>query len=71
MHSSRMRTARLLTVSRSIRRGGRACLGGGAHVPGGIPVGVYMPGGVHALGRECMWTEFLAHACENVTFPQQ
>ena len=31
-----------------------------------IRQGGYMPGGVHAT----LWTEFLTHACENITFPQ-
>ena len=45
MHSSRMRTARLLTVSHSIRREGGVCLGGVC--PGGVyPGGCVCPGGV-------------------------
>ena len=43
MHSSRMRTARLLTISQ------HAMLGGGGW---GVPArGVYLPGGVPAQGR--------------------
>ena len=45
MHSSRMRTARLLTVSRSVR-GGRGCL------PGGRCLGVSAQGG--CLPRGCL-----------------
>ena len=46
MHSSRMRTARALSASRSIRRGG-ACLPGGPCVPGGMHAPPGMQGGVH------------------------
>ena len=50
MHSSRMRTARSLTASRSIR------VGGGGQRVWDTPLPP--------------WTEFLTHACENITFPQ-
>ena len=54
MHSSRMRTARLLTVSRSIPWG----------VPrGGIPLGYRPP-------PPFLWKEGMTHACENITLPQ-
>ena len=67
MHSSRMRTARSLTTSCSIRwclpgeRGERACPEG-RHV---------CPGGGHAC-HACPppWKEFLTHACEDITFPE-
>ena len=51
------------------------CLPGGVYPPG--PIGRHPPGprGRHPLrpsGRHppTLWTEFLAHACENITFPQ-
>ena len=56
MHSSRMRTARLLPVSRSMHcSGGGTCPGGvparGCTCPGGVPAwGVYLPRGVPACG---------------------
>ena len=44
MHSSRMRTASSLTVSRSIWRVE-------VYLPGGVPAqGVYLPGGVYLTG---------------------
>ena len=100
--SSRIRTARLFTVSRSTRRGG-VCPQGGCLPRGGwvstwgkegfCPGGVCPWGGVSAHGEGCLprgggvclggvcqrnagihppskWTEFLTHACENITFPQ-
>ena len=52
MHSSRMRTARLLTVSQHALLGGVPARGvcicqGGVPVQGGVPAqeGVYLPGG--------------------------
>ena len=74
-----MRIAHLLTASRSIRwQEGCACPGGvhaqegvhawghaqGACIPGGACLG-----GVHATHAP-LWTEFLTHTCENITFPQ-
>ena len=64
-----MRTARSLTASRSIHQGG-ACMHGGStrvwgdknSVHGGARVG---PPSMYAPPR----TEFLTHACENITFP--
>ena len=85
-----MRTARLLTVSRSA--GGSVwpvgCLASRGAAQGGVwPVGCLprgclprgcLPGVVSARG--CipaflwavisLWTEFLSHACENITFSQ-
>ena len=55
MHSSRMRTTRLLTVSCTIRWWVSA--------QGGVCLGVFnvtLP----------PWTEFLTQDCENITFPQ-
>ena len=44
--------------------GGSVCLGG--VYPGVVYLGVSSQGrGVHPL-----WTEFLTHSCENITFPQ-
>ena len=69
MHSSRMRTARLLTVSRSI---GGMCLSvqGGGVCQGGLPRGCVCLGVYPSvsLGRHPPppWTEFLTHACENI-----
>ena len=67
MHSSRMRTARLLPVSpqHALRWGEGVCLCSGevsASGPGGIPAcnGADTP----------LWTEFLTHASENITLPQ-
>ena len=81
MHSSRMRTARSLTASRSIRRGRRRacrvmCVPRLGHVcpgwvqPGvGAGLGACMPKGY--VCHTCPpGTEFLTHACENIIFPQ-
>ena len=57
MHSSRMRTSRLLTVSCN----GKGCLPRGGMSAGG--------GGCLPRGEQ-RWTELLTHACENITFPQ-
>ena len=80
MHSSRMRAARSLTASCSIYRGpvclgacvlgglyaqGPACPGEGHACQGG-PAG---PEGVYPMHTP-LWTEFLTHTCENITFPQ-
>ena len=86
MHSSRMRTARLLPVSPNMH-----CSGGG-DVParGGVPAlggctcpgGVYLPCGVPALGGylPALWGEYLLRysppvnrmtgRCKNITLPQ-
>ena len=79
MHSSRMRT-----VSCSGRLMGGGCLPSGVSAwgclsggclprrgrgvcPGGVCLEVSAGGeGVHPL----LWTEFLTHTCENITFPQ-
>ena len=70
-----MCTSRLLTISRSTR-------GWGVYPGGGIfPEGVYLERVMSARGagvcpKECwdthtpLWTEFLTHACENITFLQ-
>ena len=65
MHSSRMRTSRLLTASHSIRCGG--VHGRGGHVWQGEHVWQGRVCSMHALPP---WTEFLTHACENITFQQ-
>ena len=71
MHSSRMRTARLLTVSRSI-----PCIGGGCLPNPALDIDP--PG--HVTCDACweakprptppLWTEEMTHACENITLPQ-
>ena len=70
MHSSRMRTARSLTVSPSMLCSG-GCLVWGVPGPGGCLPG---PGGGISACTEAdtrpVWTEFLTHACENITLPQ-
>ena len=46
--------------------GGRGCLpGDGGVCPGGVFAQVHA--GIHITP---LWTEFLTHACENITFPQ-
>ena len=40
---------------------GGGCLTGGGSAWGCLPGGVHLP---------LLWTEFLTHACENITFPQ-
>ena len=74
MHSSRMRTVRcsgcLIWGGEVSARGasaqGGVCLGGvclgGRCLPGGVYLGGHTP--------PPLWTEFLTHACENITFPQ-
>ena len=86
MHSSRMRTARLLPVSPSMhysggpaRSQGVYLIQGGTYLPGlgwvylpGLGGG-YLPGagGVPAHVLPLpLWTEFLTHASENITLPQ-
>ena len=69
IHSSRMRTVRCLPGGCLPR--GRVCVLGGV-CPGGVCLsggGVCLPArGVSA--RHPPGTEFLTHACENITFPQ-
>ena len=55
-----------------ITRGGGVCAQGclprGCLPRGCLPGGVYIPACNGA--DEPPWTEFLTHACENITFPQ-
>ena len=61
MHSGRMIPSTAVTVCWEGVSAQRGCL------PGGVcPRGVSAWGGVHLLP----WTEFLTHACENITFRQ-
>ena len=59
MHSSRMRTARVLTVSHSMLCTGGCTWSRGWGVPG--------PG---VSGTPPLWTEFLTDTSENITLPQ-
>ena len=64
MHSSRMRTARALTIG-----------WGGVPARGGIPAwGVYLPGGLPAQGCTCPGTpppvNRMTDRCKNITLPQ-
>ena len=82
LHSSRMRTARLLPASPSMHCAGgcvwsqRVCLllvrgGEPASGPGGVPASG--PGGVYPSmqwGNPPLWTEFLTHTSENITLRQ-
>ena len=86
MHSSRMRTARLLPVSPSMHctRGVYLVGGQGVYLPRGVYLvpgvlpargvctcqGVYLLGGVPAQVLPPLWTEFWTHASENITLPQ-
>ena len=64
LHSSRMRTARSLTVSPSMHCTGGFCSWGGVSAPGGVV-------SQHALRQTPpLWTEFLTHTSENITLPQ-
>ena len=68
MHSSRMRTGRSLTVCCSLLPGGGGCCSGGVSAPG-----VCVCVSQHALRQTPSpppWTEFLTHACENITLAQ-
>ena len=64
---------------------GGGCLPRGVCLPGGVCPGGCLPREVyvsqHALGKGVsapvhvgihtpLWTDFLTHACENITFPQ-
>ena len=74
LHSSRMHTTRLLTVSPSMHWVGGLLWGAG---PGGC---VFAPGGgawwggwylsMHWGRSSLLWTEFLTHATENITLAQ-
>ena len=67
-----MRTARSLTAGDVHVQG--VCMPRGCACPGGVHAqGCACPGGVHAGGHAMHApprTEFLTHACENITFPQ-
>ena len=61
-----------------LSRGVCVCLPRGDVCPGGVCPGGCLPGGCVCLGG-CLpggctppplWTEFLTHACENITFPK-
>ena len=72
MHSSRIRTVRCS----GRRGGGGVCLGRwvSAQEGGVCPGRGCLPRAgsdpVHAGIHPPLWTEFLTHACENITFPQ-
>ena len=56
LHSSRMRTARALTVSHSMLAGGGGCLPRGVSAPGGVcSQGGLLPGGVCSWGGVSAW----------------
>ena len=69
MHSSRMLTARALTIG-----------GGGVYLPGGVPArGVYLPGGIPAWGvylpagvpaQVLPLVNRMTDRCKNITLPQ-
>ena len=61
IHSSRMRTARSLTVSRSIQSEG---------VSAQAPPPMQTPPGCRPPAADPLWTEGMTHACEIITFPQ-
>ena len=49
----------------------RVCLPGGGHAQGGVCLGAVsaqVHPGIHTTPLP-LWTEFLTHACENITFP--
>ena len=70
MHSSRMRTARLLPVSPSMH------CSRGVYLPGGVPAqGVYLPRGVPAQGGVPaqvlpLLMNRMTDRCKNITLPQ-
>ena len=75
MYSSRMRTARSLPYGGVSAQ--RVCLPRGCVCPGGVSsqsvsTRGYLPGGGqrNAGIYTSLWTEYLTHTCENVTFPQ-
>ena len=85
MHSSRMHTTRLLTISQHALIGGCTCLGGflprGCTCPVGVPAkGVYLPGTVYLpegvylpRGCTCAGTHpvnRMTDRCKNITLPQ-
>ena len=80
MHSSRIRTARSLTVSRSIggvrAQGVYACPGVGVGVTRVCPRGQGVCAWGACIPKEActpptpLRKESLTHACENITFPQ-
>ena len=52
-------------------RGGvcpRGCLPRGVSAQEGVSAPVHA--GIHTTPSSPLWTEFLTHACENITFPQ-
>ena len=66
MYSSRMHTARLLTVSRSIRWGG-----GSAQPPGCKPPSdADPPRNAGSLGMQTPDVNRMIHRCKNITLPQ-
>ena len=70
LHSSMMRTARLLIISPSMHcTGGGVCSQWGCLLRGCRSQGW---GGYPSMhwGRPPLWTEFLTHASENITLPQ-
>ena len=70
MHSSRMRTARTLTVFPG--QGGVVVVGVGEFVVGGGGAGVVTrppdPPPPRPGHPPLQWTEWVTHACENITF---
>ena len=46
------------------------CLGGGACLGGCLPGGGVLSRGGRVYTSPHLWTEFLTHACVNITFPQ-
>ena len=75
MHSSRMRTARLLPVSPSMHCSQGLYLPSGVYLPGGVPArrgctcqGVYLPGGVYLpRGVPARWGTCLGGTCPGGT----
>ena len=77
MHSSRMRTVRCssrllgegVCLLGGCRKTGGVCSAQGVSAGGGwcLPGGGCLPRGVYT---SLLWTKFLTHACENITFPQ-
>ena len=73
-HSSRMRTARLLTVSHSIQGGEGSAQGGGVCLGGCLPRRGCLPGGCvsqHAMGQTPPPpVDRMTDRCKNTTLPQ-